>query len=130
MLQLTSMPDLFSTLPPKEKEAALAKMKGYTSLWCCSVPPTKKGAGHIFYDMFWDVPRTCRQSDAARGGQRRPPPLGCRSAALQASRPLLRPLLAPPPCHQQRGAFAAQVVPHKDKLNRVWTLPWTPVFGP
>jgi len=56
VLNFTSMPDLYHTLSVDEAAAAQRDMKGFTSLWCCSEPPTKKSAGHIWYDMFWDVP--------------------------------------------------------------------------
>ena len=30
-------------------------------IWCCSLPLTKKAAGHVWYDFFWDVvPHTDR----------------------------------------------------------------------
>mmetsp|Transcript_32563 Transcript_32563/g.95799 ORF Transcript_32563/g.95799 Transcript_32563/m.95799 type:complete len:195 (+) Transcript_32563:1-585(+) len=61
VLNLTHMPDLFATLSRDEQAAAMKRMLIWTSIWCCSVPPKKNGAGHVWYDMFWDVvPRTNR----------------------------------------------------------------------
>ena len=61
------MPDLFATLPEKAeagkdgKNSAMKRMITWPSIWCCSVPPKKNAAGHVWYDMFWDVvPRTNR----------------------------------------------------------------------
>ncbi len=64
VLNFSHMPDLFGTLPGKvDGEAAMVqrRMKEWTSIWCCSVPPTPKAAGHVWYDMFFDMlPRTDR----------------------------------------------------------------------
>ena len=61
VLNLTHMPDLFRTLPVDEAAAAQLRMREWTSIWCCSPPLTKKAAGHVWYDMFWDVvPHTDR----------------------------------------------------------------------
>jgi hypothetical protein len=50
-----AMPDLYATLPASEAAEARERMMWFTSLWCCSVPPKPKMAGHIFYDLFHDV---------------------------------------------------------------------------
>jgi len=55
VLNLTSMPDLFSTLPPAQQKKEQEVMRLWTSMWCCSTPLTKKSAGHIHYDMFFDM---------------------------------------------------------------------------
>ena len=61
VLNLTHMPDLYATLSADEAEAAQRRMKEWTSIWCCSLPLTKKAAGHVWYDFFWDVvPHTDR----------------------------------------------------------------------
>ena len=61
MLNLTHMPDLYATLPADEAEAVQRRMREWTSIWCCSLPLTKKAAGHVWYDFFWDVvPHTDR----------------------------------------------------------------------
>lgn len=61
VLHLTHMPDLFGTLPADERAAEVRRMSEWTSIWCCSPPATKKGAGHVWYDMFFDVvPHTNR----------------------------------------------------------------------
>jgi len=59
VLRLTAMPDLFRTLGADEALREQQKMRSWTSMWCCSQPPTPKSAGHIHYDMFFDmIPRT------------------------------------------------------------------------
>jgi len=61
VLNLTHMPDLYATLSADEADAAQRRMKEWTSIWCCSLPLTKKAAGHVWYDFFWDVvPHTDR----------------------------------------------------------------------
>ena len=61
VLNLTHMPDLYSTLPAAEAEKVQYRMRDWTSIWCCSPPLTKKAAGHVWYDFFWDVvPHTDR----------------------------------------------------------------------
>jgi len=61
VLNLTHMPDLFRTLPADEQASEMRRMKEWTSIWCCSPPATKKGAGHVWYDLFFDiVPHTDR----------------------------------------------------------------------
>ena len=61
VLNLTHMPDLYATLPADEAEAVQRRMREWTSIWCCSLPLTKKAAGHVWYDFFWDVvPHTDR----------------------------------------------------------------------
>ena len=61
VLQLTHMPDLYGSLDAAEAQAVQYRMKEWTSIWCCSLPLTKKAAGHVWYDFFWDaVPHTDR----------------------------------------------------------------------
>ena len=61
VLKFDSMPDLLRTLPAEQQTAEMDKMKDWTSIWCCSQPPRPRAAGHIWYDMFWDiVPHTNR----------------------------------------------------------------------
>jgi len=61
VLNLTHMPDLYATLPADEAEAVQRRMREWTSIWCCSLPLSKKAAGHVWYDFFWDVvPHTDR----------------------------------------------------------------------
>jgi hypothetical protein len=62
VLNLTHMPDLFATLPADEKAATQRRMREWTSIWCCSQPKSPKAAGHVWYDMFWDmIPHTDRR---------------------------------------------------------------------
>lgn len=61
VLHFTHMGDLFPTLPAKEREELMQTMRDWTDHWCCSQPPKKGAAGHVWYDLFWDViPHTNR----------------------------------------------------------------------
>tara|TARA_B100000524_G_scaffold283975_1_gene159607 strand:+ start:61 stop:306 length:246 start_codon:yes stop_codon:yes gene_type:complete len=55
LLRLPSMPDLFHTLGREEQQREALAMRDWTSLWCCSVPVPPAKAGHVHYDMFWDL---------------------------------------------------------------------------
>ena len=61
VLHFTSMPDLFATLDADEALSVQKRMLDWASIWCCTRPPSPKAAGHVFYDLFWDViPHTTR----------------------------------------------------------------------
>ena len=55
VLHFDHMGDLFKTLPADEAEVEMRRMRDWTSIWCCSQPPKPRAAGHIWYDLFWDV---------------------------------------------------------------------------
>ena len=61
VLKFERMTDLVGAMPRDELEAEVRRMRDWTSIWCCSVPLSKKSAGHVWYDMFWDIiPHTNR----------------------------------------------------------------------
>ena len=63
VLAFATLGDLFRTLPPAEQGAEIKRMNEWTSIWCCSQPPRPRAAGHVWYDMFWDiVPHTNRHN--------------------------------------------------------------------
>ena len=56
VLRLTSVPpDYRAVLHADNVERFEQEMRGWGSLWCCNRPPGGRGAGHIWYDFFWDV---------------------------------------------------------------------------
>ena len=77
VLKLTGhLPDYRTFLDVKQRGAFELEVKGWAGLWCCNRPPGGRGAGHIWYDLFWDV------------------------------------------------------IPHRDRHNRMWSEPWKPIMGP
>lgn len=56
LLQLSNAaPDYRATLSGEAVEQFVGEVRGWSGLWCCNRPPGGRGAGHIWYDFFWDV---------------------------------------------------------------------------
>jgi len=64
VLEVTGpLPDYHSVLSTRAAADFEKQVRRYGSLWCCNRPPGGRGAGHIWYDPFWDVvPHTDRHN--------------------------------------------------------------------
>ena len=49
------LPAYREVLPAADVRAFEDEMRRYGALWCCNTPPGGRGAGHIHYDLLWDV---------------------------------------------------------------------------
>ena len=56
VLELSTVaPDYRALFSEGEARGFEQEVKSWAGLWCCNRPPGGRGAGHIWYDFFWDV---------------------------------------------------------------------------